>query len=428
MGRFRTGFAWIAVLLLSFALGGRTYALMQEGGQEGLLKAADEITLQVARIRGLEPKAPIKRGIETREEIARYLDRRVKEDYDEKDLLAEGRLLEKLGLIPEAAKYKDLVMKLLTEQVGGYYDPDEKTLFIAGWLPIDQQRPVMAHEIAHALQDQYFDLGRMIKLDLERKNDDEALAHRALAEGDGMAVMLDYLLQPAGKTFVELPDLVFVMRSQLTLMESQFAVFREAPVYLKESLLFPYGYGAAFLQKARANGRPWSAVDKIYSDLPESTEQIMHPDKYFVSRDKPKQFKSQELVGSFGDRWHEGYSTVLGEFSMLLLLKLHLPEERAGKAAEGWGGDRVVLIDEAQGQGSFVLLDSIWDTDQDAEEFRQALEEWLPGRLPNAVKSDEPGSGSTYAEGDLLSFAQRRGLKVRMVLGIPRETVSRLGP
>ncbi|MBP1602194.1 MAG: hypothetical protein H6Q06_2345, partial [Acidobacteria bacterium] len=134
MGRFRTGFALVAVLFLGLAPGGRTYALMQEDSRDGLLKAADEITQQVARIRCLEPKAPIKKGIETREEIARYLDRRVKEDYDEKDLLAEGRLLENLGLIPEAAKYKDLVMKLLTEQVGGYYDPEEKTLFIASWL------------------------------------------------------------------------------------------------------------------------------------------------------------------------------------------------------------------------------------------------------------------------------------------------------
>lgn len=428
MGRSKTGFGWVAVLLLCLALGGQTYALMQEGGAEGLLKAADEITREVARIRGLEPKAPIKKGIETREEIAKYLDRRVKEDYDEKDLLREGRLLEKLGLIPEGAKYKDLVMKLLTEQVGGYYDPDLKTLFIAGWLPVDQQRPVMVHEIAHALQDQYFDLGRIFKQDLELKNDDQAMAHKALAEGDGMAVMLDYLLQPAGKSFQELPDLVFVMRSQLTLMESQFAVFREAPVYLKETLLFPYGYGAAFLQKALANGRPWSAVDKIYSDLPESTEQIIHPEKYLVSRDRPKSIKSEDVVGSLGDRWHEGYSSVLGEFSIFLLLRLYLPEEQSRKAAEGWGGDRVALVDEVQGQGSFVLLESTWDSDQDAEEFRQALQEWLPGRLPNARKSDDSASGSTYAEDDRLSFAQRRGLKVRLALGIPRETVSRLGP
>jgi hypothetical protein len=428
MGRFREGSVWVAALLLSLALGGATYALVQENGAEGLLKAAEEITQQVARIRELEPKGPIKKGIKTRTEIAEYLDQRVREEYNEQDLLREGKLLEKLGLIPKGANYKSLVMNLLSEQVGGYYDPDLKTLFISGWLPIDQQRPVMVHELTHALQDQYFDLAGMIKRDLELKNDDQALAHKALAEGDAMAVMLDYLLQPAGKSFEELPDLVFVMRSQLTLMESQFAVFREAPDYLKETLLFPYGYGAAFLQKVKAKGQPWSAVDKIYSDLPESTEQIIHPEKYLVSRDNPKIINSEQLVGPLGERWHEGYSSVLGEFSFFLLLKLYLPEERAKKASEGWGGDLVALVEEAQGQESFVLLDSIWDTDQDAEEFRQALEEWLPGRLPNASKSDDSGSGSTWMEDDRLSFAQKRGLKVRLVLGIPREAVSRLGP
>ncbi len=428
MGRLRTGFAWLAVLLLGLVLGGQAYALMQQSGADALFKAADEITQQVVRIRGLEPKAPIKKGIETREEIAGYLDRRVKEDYSEKDLLREGKLLEKLGLIPQATKYRDLVMKLLTEQVGGYYDPDMKTLFIAGWLPMDQQGPVLAHEITHALQDQYFDLGGMIKRDLELKDDDQAMAHKALAEGDGMAVMLDYVLQPTGRSFQELPDLVSVMRSQLSLMESQFAVFRDAPVYLKETLLFPYGYGAAFLQKAMASGQTWSAVDKIYSDLPESTEQIIHPEKYFVSRDKPKLIKSQEIVSSLGERWHEGYTSVLGEFSLYLLLKLYLPEEQSRKAAEGWGGDRVVLVEEVEGQESFVLLDSIWDSDQDAEEFRQALEEWLPHRLPNALKTNDSGSASTYAEDDHLSFVQKRGLKVRLALGIPREAVSRLGP
>lgn len=428
MRHFRFGNAWVAVLLLVLGLGVPTYALMQESAAEGLLKEADEITLQVAKLRGLEPKEPVRKGVKTREEIAQYLDRRVKEEYDEKELAREGRFLEKLGLIPEKSNYKDLVMKLLTEQVGGYYDPEEKTLFIAGWLPMDQQRPVLVHEITHALQDQYFDLGGMIKQDIKAKDDDRTLAHKAVAEGDGMAVMLDYLLQPAGKSFLELPDLVFVMRSQLTLMESQFAVFREAPVYLKETLLFPYGYGAAFLQRVRAEGRPWSAVDKVYSDLPESTEQIMHPAKYLDARDKPKPIRPEDVMGQLGERWREGYRSVLGEFSLFLLLKLYLPEEKSAKAAEGWGGDLAFLVEDTQGQGSFVLLDSVWDSEQDAEEFRQALEEWLPRRLPSASKTEGSGSGSTFSEDDRLSFAQRRGLKVRLALGIPREAVSRLGP
>ncbi len=121
-----------------------------------LLKTADAIIEQVARLRGLSPKQPIQKGVKSRAEISEYLNRHVRENYGEQQLQVEGRMLKSLGLIPDESDYRDLVMKLLTEQVGGYYDPDRKTFFIAGWLPIEQQRPVMVHELTHALQDQYF--------------------------------------------------------------------------------------------------------------------------------------------------------------------------------------------------------------------------------------------------------------------------------
>ena len=80
------------------------------------------------------------------------------------------------------------------------------------------------------------------------------------------------------------------------------------------------------------------------------------------------------------------------------------------------------------GRGSFVHLESVWDTEEEAEEFRLALEDWLPRRFPDAVKSGTSEQGATYAKDDQISFAQRRGAKVRLVLGIPREVASRLGP
>jgi hypothetical protein len=240
--------------------------------------------------------------------------------------------------------------------------------------------------------------------------------------------MLDYLLQPMGKSFQQLPDLVFVMRSQFTLMDSQFAVFRDAPMFLKETLLFPYGYGAAFLQKARADNRPWSAVDAIYADLPESTEQIIHPEKYLGVRDRPSEVKPWDIPGRLGERWRSGYENCFGEFSLFLVLKAYLSEERSKRAAAGWDGDRVTLVEDTGGRGSFVHLESVWDTEEEAEEFHLALEDWLPRRFPEAVKNGTSEQGATYAKDDQISFAQRRGAKVRLVLGIPREVVSRLEP
>ncbi len=417
--------------VLAVCLAGGVYAVVQEDAASQLLRTADEIVQQVARIRGLEPRSAINRGVKTKEEISEYLARSVSKNYDEDELLREGRLLEKIGFIPDGSQYKDLIMRLLTEQVGGYYDPDEKTFFIAGWLPVEQQRPVMVHELTHALQDQHFDLGRLLDEDVRLKNDDRALAHKAVFEGDGMAVMIDYLLQPMGKTFLQLPDLVFVMRSQFTLMDSQFAVFRDAPMFLKETLLFPYGYGAAFLQKVRAGDQPWSAVDRIYADLPESTEQIIHTEKYLANRDSPTLLSEEDVSGTFGERWRKGYENVFGEFSMFLLLKLHLGEERSKRAAAGWDGDRILLVEDVSGTGDFVLLETVWDSEDEAEEFRLALEDWLPRRFPDAQKhaaAEGASQGVTYALDKGISFAQRRGAKVRLVLDIPREAASRLGP
>ena len=431
MDALRAAFKRYFIGLLVVWLAACIYGAAQEDAISQLLKAADEIVEQVVKIRGLQPKSAINKGVKTKEEIAAYLHRNVSENYDENELVREGRLLEKLGFIPEGSLYRDLVMKLLTEQVGGYYDPEEKTFFIAGWLPLEQQRPVMVHELTHALQDQNFGLGRIMKEDVRSKNDDRALAHKAVFEGDGMAVMLDYMLQPMGKTFQELPDLVFVMRSQFTLMDSQFAVFREAPMFLKETLLFPYGYGAAFLQKVRANDQPWSAVDRIYPDLPESTEQIIHPEKYLGNRDAPTAVPAANVKTTFGERWRTGYENVLGEFSLFLLLKLQLGEERSKRAATGWDGDRVLLVEDVSGAGSFVLLESVWDNDEEAEEFRLALEDWLPRRFPDAQKSpasEGATQGITYSLERGISFAQRRGARVRLVLDMPRDAASRLTP
>ncbi len=404
---------------LAFGLGGASFGTVVQGTNESdLLRTADEVLRQVARIRGLELKAPVQRGVKSKEEIARYLNERVKDEYQEKELEREGKVLRKFGLIPADLDYKEFTLKLLTEQVGGYYDPDKKTFFIAGWLPPDQQKPVMVHELTHALQDQHFDLNRFIKQVRKIENDDMVLARQALVEGEGMAVMFDYLLEPAGRNFAQLPNIAALMRSQLSVMDSQFEVFKQAPMYLRETLLFPYGYGAAFLQRVRSK-EAWSAVNRIYSDLPESTEQIIHPEKYFDARDRPQAVEVQDPAGVLGKSWRTTYRNVLGEFSTYLLLKLFLGEEESEKGSRGWDGDRLLLVEESGGKGYFVLAESVWDTPGDAEEYFKALEEWVPRRFPNAKKVDDIASGFAWIENGERHFIQRNGSRVRLMVGLP---------
>ncbi len=409
---------WILWLILVAGLSRGTWALVQETDASELLKTADEMVQTAARLRGLEPKAPILRGVKSRAEISQYLNERVQEDYSQGELEIEGKLLRKLGLIPDGLDYKDFTLKLLTEQVGGFYDPSKKTFFIASWLSTAEQKPVMVHELTHALQDQYFDVDGILKKDRQLYNDDRTLAHEAILEGDGMVVMLQYLLEPIKRHFSQLPDLAFIMRTQMSTMQSQFAVFKSAPAFLQEILLFPYGYGASFLQSAWKQDPSWQAVNKIYADLPASTEQIMHPDKYFGTRDEPKPVNAEALAARLGANWKVVYKNVLGEFSLGLLLNRHLTDERSRRAAAGWGGDQVLLLENAAGKDA-ALVSTIWDTTDDSEKFFAAMDEWFRLHFPKAKRINESPTGFSLTQDGEYSALRREEAGVRFIIGLP---------
>jgi hypothetical protein len=409
---------WILWLALFVGLCNNPIALTQGTDTNELLRTADEMVEVTARLRGLEPTAPILKGVKSRNEISRYLNERVQEDYDQGRLRQEGKMLKKLGLIPATIDYREFILRLLTEQVGGFYDPDKKTLYLASWLPVDEQKPVMVHEITHALQDQHFDVEGILKEDRNLDNDDRVLAHQALLEGDGMAVMLDYFLEPVKRHFAELPNLAFVMRTQESSMQAQFAVFKSAPPFLQETLLFPYGYGASFLQQAWKQNPSWKSIDKIYSDLPASTEQIIHPEKYFTNRDEPKPVKAEAFAAQLGDNWKITYKNVFGEFSLGLLLSQHLTGERARRSVVGWGGDQVLLLENDSGKDT-VFVSTLWDTAEDSEKFFAAMDEWFRLHYPSARRVNESPEGFSIVREGEFSALRREENAVRFVIGIP---------
>jgi len=387
------------------------------------LKTADEMVQVTARLRGLEPKAPILKGVKSREEIAQFLNQRVQEDRDVDELQKEGQVLQKLGLIPAAMDYKDSVLKLLAEQIEGFYDPDKKTFFIASWVSVEDQKPVMVHELTHALQDQYFDVGKILKEDRELDNNDRAAAHQALLEGDGLAVMLQYFLEPIHEHFSQLPDLTPYLRGLA--MQSQGPVFKSAPPFLQETLLFPYGYGSSFLQQIWKQNPSWQSINRIYSDLPASTEQIMHPEKYYGKRDDPKPVSAEALAAKLGKNWKVAYKNVLGEFSLGLLLSLHMTDERARRAASGWGGDQVLLLENEQGKNA-VLVSTIWDTADDSEKFFAAMDTWFREHYPKAQKTDESPTGFTLIQDGEIHSLRREGAGVRFIVGLPEADAQKL--
>jgi hypothetical protein len=416
---------WIVLLAIIVGLCQGAAALIQEQDSSVLLKTAEEMVQTAARLRGLEPKAPISKGVKNRAEITRYLEDLIKKEHDQNRLQMEGKLLQNLGIIPASVNYKDLVMKLLTEQIAGFYDPDKKAFFIPSWLPSDQQKPVMIHELTHALQDQYFHIKEILEADHKLNNDDRELAHQALMEGDGMVVMIEYILEPKKMHFADFPDIAPVMKLLMSTMLDESPVMKSAPSFIQETLLFPYGYGSSFLQQAWKQNPSWQAINKVYSDLPASTEQIMHPEKYFASRDEPKQVNAAAIAAKLGNHWKTVYSNVLGEFSLGLLLNLHLTDEHAKRAATGWGGDQVRLLENSSGKYA-VLIDTLWDTTDDSDKFFIAMDEWFRQHYPKAARTHKSPTGFSLVQNGEFSSLRHEGAAVRFILGLPESESKKL--
>ncbi|RME47115.1 MAG: hypothetical protein D6795_14535 [Deltaproteobacteria bacterium] len=402
---------WIFLtLLLAIAPAG--------GGKEAaaLLERVDEIAARVAEIRALPFKEPVKRAVKRRPEIEAALRAKILEDYTPEEIVQQTRALARWGLLAPETDLLKVYLDLLTEQVAGFYDPKVKTFFLADWIDPAMQEPIIAHELTHALQDQHFDLEKRIVRD--RENDDRSLARMALVEGEGVAVMFDFLLTPIGMHFADLPNLTPLIEQQMGLAETTFQKLGGAPRIVREELLFPYTAGAGFVQAALQRGS-WKRIDAIYEDLPLSTEQVLHPARYFEERDLPIELSLAPLEERFGAAF---FRNVLGELGFRVLFEAYFERETAARLAEGWDGDRFLAWDV---DGAVALASiSAWDSLADAIEFFGAYRTLLPRKYSRLERVEEMPSRLVFArslEGGKKEFTllMRRGNIVLLLEGFP---------
>lgn len=340
-----------------------------------LLNAADEIARQVAALRGLPQKTPFSRGVLTRAEIGLKLRERIAKDYSKDEVQMESAVLKRMGLLPLDADYEKLLFDLLTEQVAGFYDPYAKTLYIADWLPLDMQRPALAHEIEHALQDQHFDLKQFAQP--FKEDGDRQLARSAVVEGDGTALMLEFAARAMNIDTAKMPEIVARLGKQMMQMSmATTPALQQAPQVLRESLVFPYVAGLEFVTTRRAN-QPWSRINEVFKDPPDSTEQIIHPEKY-EQHERPVPITAGPLTTLPG--YKEVRRDVLGEMLFRVWFSSgRLAEAAATQAAAGWGGDRLVAYATPGDPLPAVVVLAAWDSEQDADEAEQAAGKVITG-------------------------------------------------
>jgi len=301
--------------------------------------AADEVLAQMSQITGLRLRTPLKKTLRSREEIHSYILRQMNEDKEPAERYASARSAEAFGLLPKGFDFDNFMIELLTEQIAGLYDPKAHEFYIADWIPAEDQRMVMAHELTHALEDQHFQIEAWVKT--AKPNDDAELARESVLEGSAMAAMIDYLLAETGRSLIDLPD---IDPSLLVGDMGSTPALKKAPPFLKDALIFPYFGGLTFNAALLKDGG-WKNLPSVFSKPPVSTQQIMHPELYRSGK-IPAVIKLPDFDHLFGSDWTKLEENVMGEFGWKEILKQFLGEDRAKTLAAGWDGDRYVVYEQ----------------------------------------------------------------------------------
>ena len=338
------------------------------------------IEKQVSTIRGLEFKKPVRYQRITRKELPAYLIQELRSEYTEAEFKQYLHSPAIMGFLPKDVDLERLLIELMGEQVAAFYDPKKGELFTFETFDLSRlsDQVIYAHEVTHALQDQNFDLSANTPI-LRKDNDDRVMAAKALIEGDATLLMNLYLMGNFDPVKFFSQDLFYMLGQPVEKLAA-------APAYLRESLLFTYQQGQEFCGRLYDEGG-FARIDDAFRSLPESTEQIIHPEKYLQKNDPPLEVSWPALPVQ---GWEKIGDNVAGELGVRLLISRELTAAQAALAAEGWGGDRYQVFVTGPGKHA-VIWWTCWDTEKDAREFFKAYTSFFVkrnGLLPVDASAD----------------------------------------
>ena len=408
------GLAWIGP--------GRVQSQTDSDRQAALAAVATPLFDKLADLRGIAaPGPPPPVLVQSRADNRRFIEQEINRRYSQAQLEAERKSMVAWGVLPAGFDLQRLFLDLLEEQVSAYYDPRGKVMVVGDWLPPEQQRAALMHELVHALQDRELPLDAFIAPD--PGHGDRLLARQALVEGEAVAVSFDLLLKPQGSDLSRLPDLVATRG--LIATSAGGPVIARAPKFVRDLLLFPYVEGLSFLYQLRKR-QPWSTLSAVYKDPPQSTTQILHPEKYLDAREDPLTVVVPDL-----SRFLPGASFVaeddLGEFSLGAVLALHLGDAEGARVATGWRGDRYRIWEDGTGRFTIayrVVVADLATAGALADQLKASVERRHPTLAgKSAVRAG--GGLVTWLEDGRAFAVERRGTSIVLLERFPPPALDR---
>jgi hypothetical protein len=393
------------LVAISAAAGSQDRALFDE---------IDTILQGLSEITGWSVTRRVPAEFITKDRLRAFLEQRIRDEIKPKDLRIEELALKMFGLVPDNFDLKTTTIDLLSEQAAAFYDPRKRRLSIietSGQSDIEK-REALIHELAHALADQHFRLERYIR---KEKNDDAATARQAVVEGQATWLMWAYSNREGGGEAGVRGSAMEAMDALSETNSAQYPALGAAPLYVRESLLFPYTKGLGFQDGIfQRDGK--SGFSEVFQRAPSSTREILHPAVYLERRTFPIPDPPQ-----LPD--HRKYRTltdgVLGEFDQYVLLRQYGTEADARRISSKWRGGAYRLLEEKHSGRPVLAFTSVWDTPESAGDYFNAYQAVLKGKWK---KYEVTGSTATKltGAGDRGAFVLRRDeSRVTSVEGLP---------
>jgi hypothetical protein len=395
-------FPSIVVLALPFAFSAAAPPLLEQEEQpqwtqEELEEVTRRIQTEVEVIREAKFEREVTVRITDKKGFFKHANDRMDEMVGPEELAAEQDVARLLGLIPPDMDLLAITMDVLEDQVGGFYDPSNETFYLMENFTGGIAEVILSHELTHALDDQLFDIDGTLEPLLSDR--DSTNAYQAVVEGSGTLVMALWTAAHADKIDPKaLAEIASLGAESLG----------AAPPYVWKPMFAAYMKGQMFLMYGQtlADGgtqSPAEAIDQAFANPPTSTEQILHPEKYWneKTRDEPREIVLK--IAPLPDDWKQLDQSTLGELFLALLADkgdgIDLTNPMAvysviytGKATTGWGGDRMVLL--GSGDARFLRVVTLWDSQRDAEQFAKMLRKRLPAWEGDLGQLDSESSGS----------------------------------
>lgn len=359
-----------------------------------------EIEDNVIELRGLDLLEPIVPVTLNRDELRRRIEADFAEDNSPEEARADVLELAAFDFLDRDYDLYNALIDLQSEGILGFYDPEtaEFVVVTEGELLDPSAQWTHAHEVVHALQDQYYDLDRI----QDESLDSEArFALRAIAEGEAELVQLLYLFE--GDYFTPEEANAIISENE----EADVSYLDDFPPVLISNLSFPYTAGFEFVLGLYQDGG-FEAIDAVWQNPPLSTEHILHPERY-AAGDLPQIVTLAPLTDTLGVGWELVEEEILGEFFLREYLAQQLSESAVDEAASGWGGDHYAVYWNEADEALVLALQLVWDTPADAAEFAEAFRAY-PAALLGVEGSTQPDGSECWPGAEVICFADVDGV------------------